>query len=93
MFSFLKLSPLNISNLFPPSNTHVFLSSSAGIGRTGAFCALSVAIDRVKSEGIVDVFHTIKHLRTQRPHMVQTTVRSTPLSKPYNNYYTLINVV
>ena len=47
---------------------------SAGIGRTGAFCALSTAIERVKAEGIVDVFHTVKHLRTQRPHMVQTVV-------------------
>ena len=50
------------------------LSLSAGIGRTGAFCALSTAIERVKAEGIVDVFHTVKHLRTQRPHMVQTVV-------------------
>ena len=52
------------------------LPSSAGIGRTGAFCALSTAIERVKAEGIVDVFHTVKHLRTQRPHMVQTVVSS-----------------
>ena len=34
----------------------------------------STAIERVKAEGIVDVFHTIKHMRTQRPHMVQTVV-------------------
>ena len=51
---------------------------SAGIGRTGAFCALSTAIERVKAEGIVDVFHTVKHLRTQRPHMVQTVVSIIP---------------
>ena len=49
-------------------------SYSAGIGRTGAFCALSSAIERVKAEGLVDVFHIVKHLRTQRPHMVQTVV-------------------
>lgn len=55
---------------------------SAGIGRTGAFCALSTAIERVKAEGMVDVFHTIKHLRTQRPHMVQTVV-SMSLSAVY----------
>ena len=48
---------------------------SAGIGRTGAFCSLSIAIDRVKAEGLVDIYHTVKHLRTQRPHMVQSEVR------------------
>ena len=53
------------------SHTH---THSAGIGRTGAFCALSTAIERVKAEGMIDVFHTVKHLRTQRPHMVQTVV-------------------
>ena len=53
---------------------------SAGIGQTGAFCALSTAIERVKSEGLIDVFHTVKHLRTQRPHMVQTPVSSTYLT-------------
>jgi hypothetical protein len=61
-------TPLSFSPSLPPP------SLSAGIGRTGAFCALSTAIERVKAEGIVDVFHTVKHLRTQRPHMVQTVV-------------------
>ncbi len=51
--------------------------SSAGIGRTGAFCCLSTAIERVKAEGMVDVFYNIKHLRTQRAHMVQSVVSST----------------
>ena len=56
-------------------SVHVMMSlSSAGIGRTGAFCSLSTAIERVKAEGIVDVFHIVKHLRTQRPHMVQSAV-------------------
>ena len=47
---------------------------SAGVGRTGAFCTLSISIDRVKTEGVVDIFHCVKHLRTQRPHMVQSLV-------------------
>lgn len=53
-------------------NKAIVVHCSAGIGRTGAFCALSTAIERVKAEGLIDVFHTVKHLRTQRPHMVQT---------------------
>ena len=67
---------------------------SAGIGRTGAFCALSIAIERVKEEGLIDVFHTVKHLRTQRPHMVQTPVSNRlhslisyfPLSRPITHF-------
>ena len=47
---------------------------SAGIGRTGVFCSLCTALDRVKAEGLVDVFYTVKHLCTQRPHMVQSEV-------------------
>ena len=49
---------------------------SAGAGRTGTFCALSTVLERVKAEGILDVFQTVKSLRLQRPHMVQTLVRS-----------------
>ena len=56
--------------------------SSAGVGRSGAFCAISTAIERVKAEGTVDLFHGVKHLRTQRPHMVQTIVS---VNAYYNN--------
>ena len=55
--------------------THLVVPCSAGVGRSGAFCAISTAIERVKAEGTVDIFHGVKHLRTQRPHMVQTLVR------------------
>lgn len=54
---------------------------SAGAGRTGTFCALSTVLERVKAEGILDVFQTVKSLRLQRPHMVQTLVRH--LLKPF----------
>lgn len=47
---------------------------SAGAGRTGTFCALSTVLERVKAEAILDVFQTVKSLRLQRPHMVQTLV-------------------
>lgn len=51
-----------------------FLFASAGAGRTGTFCALSTVLERVKAEAILDVFQTVKSLRLQRPHMVQTLV-------------------
>ena len=45
---------------------------SAGVGRTGVFITLSVVLERMRYEGMIDVFNTVKMLRTQRPAMVQT---------------------
>ncbi|XP_071262637.1 receptor-type tyrosine-protein phosphatase F-like isoform X5 [Salvelinus alpinus] len=45
---------------------------SAGVGRTGVFITLSIVLERMRYEGVVDIFHTAKTLRTQRPAMVQT---------------------
>ncbi|CAM9883590.1 unnamed protein product [Lampetra planeri] len=45
---------------------------SAGVGRTGVFVALSMVLERMRYEGVVDVFQTVKILRTQRAGMVQT---------------------
>ncbi|VDO11127.1 unnamed protein product [Brugia timori] len=44
---------------------------STGAGRTGVFIALSVIIDRMKLEHVIDVFTTVKLLRTERQNMVQ----------------------
>uniref|UniRef100_G3SP12 Receptor-type tyrosine-protein phosphatase F n=1 Tax=Loxodonta africana TaxID=9785 RepID=G3SP12_LOXAF len=46
--------------------------SSAGVGRTGVFVTLSIVLERMRYEGVVDMFQTVKTLRTQRPAMVQT---------------------
>ncbi|XP_043109849.1 receptor-type tyrosine-protein phosphatase epsilon-like isoform X2 [Puntigrus tetrazona] len=53
-------------------NNPIVVHCSAGAGRTGTFIALSNILERVKAEGLLDVFQTVKSLRTQRPHMVQT---------------------
>ncbi|XP_048457494.1 protein tyrosine phosphatase receptor type Fa [Rhincodon typus] len=45
---------------------------SAGVGRTGVFITLSIVLERMRYEGVVDMFQTVKTLRTQRPAMVQT---------------------
>uniref|UniRef100_A0A8C1KRT3 protein-tyrosine-phosphatase n=1 Tax=Cyprinus carpio TaxID=7962 RepID=A0A8C1KRT3_CYPCA len=45
---------------------------SAGVGRTGVFITLSIVLERMRYEGVVDIFQTVKMLRTQRPGMVQT---------------------
>ncbi|XP_014010169.1 receptor-type tyrosine-protein phosphatase epsilon isoform X2 [Salmo salar] len=53
-------------------NHPIIVHCSAGAGRTGTFIALSNILERVKAEGLLDVFQTVKSLRMKRPHMVQT---------------------
>lgn len=59
---------------------HYFLTyltcptNSAGVGRTGVFITLSIVLERMRYEGVVDIFQTVKMLRTQRPATVQTEV-------------------
>ena len=48
--------------------------SSGGCGRTGTYIAVSILIERLKTEGVVDAFHTVRNLRLQRPGMVQSEV-------------------
>lgn len=45
---------------------------SAGIGRTGTFCTIDVNIERMKDRGKCEIFNTVKYLRKQRAHMIQT---------------------
>lgn len=45
---------------------------SVGVGRTGVFIALSIILERLQNEGFIDLFETVRTLRTQRPGMVQT---------------------
>ena len=68
---------------------------SDGCGRTGSFIAMCLLIDRLKTEGVVDIFQTVRGLRLQRPGMVDSLVRSDyvqllytcNISYYYNNYY------
>ena len=53
---------------------YLLCDGSMGVGRTGVFIALSIALERMRYEGVVDMFQTVRLLRTQRPAMVQTEV-------------------
>ena len=44
------------------------------VGRCGMFCAIVTAIERCKTEGVVDVFQVVKALRVQKPGAVLTVV-------------------
>ncbi len=50
----------------------IVIHCSAGVGRTGAMCALMLCIKRLDEESKVDLFAVTKHLRTQRMSMIQT---------------------
>ena len=56
-------------------NKKYFFFVCKGAGRTGVFLTLSIVLERIRYEGIVDVFQMVKLLRTQRPALVQTEVK------------------
>ncbi|XP_018646753.1 receptor tyrosine phosphatase type r2a,putative [Schistosoma mansoni] len=43
-----------------------------GSGITGVFLAISLVLERMRFEGVIDMFQTVKLLRWQRPGLVQT---------------------
>ncbi|KRZ40215.1 Tyrosine-protein phosphatase Lar-like [Trichinella pseudospiralis] len=45
---------------------------STGVSRTGVFIALSILLERIRFECVVDIFTVVKLLRAQRPNMVQS---------------------
>ena len=47
---------------------------SDGLGRTGAFICIHSQLERLKTEGVVDIFQSIKSARIQRAGLVQTVV-------------------
>jgi len=50
----------------------LILNSSAGIGRTGCFIALSNGIKQLNEEHVVDVVRILCNLRRDRGGMIQT---------------------
>ena len=51
--------------------------SSDTVGRSGMYCAITMATQQYKAEGIVDVFQTVKAIRTDKPGAVLTVVSCT----------------
>ena len=53
----------------------LLIHCSAGVGRTGTFITLDIALEQVNNEGKVDISGIVTRLRQQRTQMVQTEVR------------------
>ena len=54
--------------------TPLLVHCSAGVGRTGTFILLDLAMQQMRSQGTLSVFQHLKNMRTQRMKMVQTLV-------------------
>nr|XP_046213306.1 tyrosine-protein phosphatase non-receptor type 9 isoform X1 [Oncorhynchus gorbuscha] len=54
--------------LGPPMVVHC----SAGIGRTGTFCALDICLSQLQDVGTLNVCQTVRRMRTQRAFTIQT---------------------
>lgn len=55
-----------------PSGPPIVVHCSAGVGRTGTFCCIDINIERMKKQGKCEISNTVKYLRSQRAHMIQT---------------------
>ena len=54
--------------------TPLLVHCSAGVGRTGTFILLDLAMQQMKTQGTLSIFQHIKNMRSQRMKMVQTLV-------------------
>ena len=51
-----------------------YSSFSAGVGRTGTFMAIDMALQQAEKEGIIDIIGIISKMRQKRMKMIQTVV-------------------
>ena len=63
-----------VTNTWSPSKGPILVHCSAGVGRTGTFIAVDIALEQASKEGVVDIAGIINRLREQRMKMVQTAV-------------------
>ena len=56
----------------PVPGTPILVHCSAGVGRSGAFCAIQNCLQSFRSTGKIDVAEAVRDLRRQRSGMVQT---------------------
>ena len=56
----------------PSHGPPIVVHCSAGVGRSGAFCALDYCIDEIKDQRRVNVQGAVRRLRHQRAYAIQT---------------------
>ena len=63
-----------VMNNWSPSKGPILVHCSAGVGRTGTFIAVDLALEQARKEGVVDIAGIVNRLRQQKMKMVQTLV-------------------
>lgn len=63
-----------IMNFWSTDMGPIVIHCSAGVGRTGTFIAMDIALEQVNKEEFVDIAGIVTRLRQQRIKMVQTEV-------------------
>ena len=77
------------TNNWSPSKGPILVHCSAGVGRTGTFIAVDLALEQARKERVVDIAGIVNRLRQQRMKMVQTLVR---LNLTLFNYIMLLTI-
>ncbi|XP_029430671.1 tyrosine-protein phosphatase non-receptor type 9 isoform X1 [Rhinatrema bivittatum] len=55
-----------------PGGPPMVVHCSAGIGRTGTFCSLDICLSQLQDVGTLNVYQTVRRMRTQRAFSIQT---------------------
>ncbi|KAG8144874.1 hypothetical protein E2320_013282 [Naja naja] len=55
-----------------PGGPPIVVHCSAGIGRTGTFCALDICLSQLQEVGTLNIYQTVVRMRTQRAFSIQT---------------------
>ena len=65
----------HMCSILTHSFTHIpLIPFSNGVGRTGTFICIHAQLERLKTEGVVDFFQSIKTARIQRAGLVPDVV-------------------
>ena len=66
--------PLFLVSTVKQNYNYVVLYCSDGIGRTGTFICIHAQLERVRTEGVIDIFEFVKSLRISRSNLVSELV-------------------
>ncbi|MGH0170493.1 UNVERIFIED_CONTAM: hypothetical protein FKN15_059002 [Acipenser sinensis] len=56
-----------------PAGPPIVVHCSAGIGRTGTLCALDICLSQLQDVGTLNIYQTVRRMRTQRAFSIQTS--------------------
>jgi protein tyrosine phosphatase len=66
----------------------IVVHCSAGVGRTGTYITLDAMIEKVDTEGRIDIFKFVSRIRERRQYLVQTSKQYIFIHEALNEYCT-----